>query len=61
MKDAEIDLRRIFALIWRRIPLISAIAAAVVAVAIAAIFVLPPVYSATSLIVFDPIRKDLLD
>ena len=61
MKDAEIDLRRIFALVWRRIPLISAIAAAVVAVAIVAIFMLPPVYSATSLIVFDPIRKDLLD
>lgn len=61
VEDAEVDLRRVFGLIRRRIALIFAVTAAALCLAIALLFILAPVYSATSLIVFDPVHKDLLE
>ncbi|WP_108396364.1 GumC family protein [Devosia submarina] len=61
MEDAEIDLRRLFGLVRRRIFAILATTLACAGLALAAAMLVAPQYSATSLVVFDPQRKDLLD
>lgn len=61
MEDAEIDLRRLFGLLHRRLKLISAIAAAAVLICFAVIALSSPSYVATTLVAFDPSSKNLLD
>jgi uncharacterized protein involved in exopolysaccharide biosynthesis len=61
MEDAEIDLRRLFGLVRRRIFVIGAATLASAGLALAASVVVVPIYSATSLVAFDPQQKDLLD
>jgi capsular exopolysaccharide synthesis family protein len=61
VEDAEIDLRRLFGLVRRRIFAILATTLACAGLALAAATIVAPQYSATSLVVFDPQRKDLLD
>lgn len=57
----EIDLRRVFDLLRRRIWLILLITLTTLAAGGATLFALKPVYTATALVMVDPSRKDLLD
>ncbi len=61
MDDTEIDLRSVFGLLARQFRLILFVTVSIVAVAALVIFWLPPTYSASSLILVDPSRKNLLD
>lgn len=58
--DAEIDLRTIFSFIRRQARLILAVFLAVIGLASIYIFTLTPIYTATTLVMFDPQDGDLL-
>ena len=61
MDETAIDLRSIFGLLRRQFRLIVISVIAVVALAGLVTFSLTPIYSASTLILVDPSRKDLLD
>ena len=61
MNDASIDLRAIVGLIGRQFRLIIAIVLLITTAAAAAFFSLPPGYTATTLVLIDPSRKNLLE
>ena len=61
MVDREVDLRRLFGLIRRRSRLIVSVTAICVIVSGLISIAIPPVYSSTATVIFDPQRKDLLN
>ena len=61
MVDREVDLRRLFGLIRRRSRLIVSVTAICVIVSGLVSIAIPPVYSSTATVIFDPQRKDLLN
>src|SRR5690606_23212552 len=61
MDDQEFDLRSIMGLLRRQARLIIATVVLIVAVAGGAILTLKPVYTAATLVLVDPSRKDLLN
>ncbi|RYE59872.1 MAG: hypothetical protein EOO82_03940, partial [Oxalobacteraceae bacterium] len=61
MVDREVDLRRLFGLIRRRSRLIVSVTAIWVIVSGLISIAIPPVYSSTATVIFDPQRKDLLN
>lgn len=61
METAEIDLHGLFGLLRRQRRLVAAVVVAVLVVAAAIAYMLPPVYSASALILVDPSHKNLLD
>lgn len=61
MDDVEIDLRGITSLLRRRIRLIALTLAVVLGIAILALVAIKPVYTASSLVMVDTSRKNLLD
>jgi len=61
MDEQEFDLRGIVGLLRRQYRLILITLAVLLAAATVAVFVLKPVYTASTLVLVDPSRKDLLD
>lgn len=61
MEDQEFDLRSILGLLRRQFRLILVTVILVVAGAAVAVFALKPVYTASTLVLVDPSRKNLLD
>lgn len=61
MNDQGFDLRSILGLLRRQARLIAITVLAVLVVATAAVFTLKPIYTASTLVLVDPSRKDLLD
>ncbi len=61
MEETEIDLRSIFGLLRRQIRLIVATVVVVVGVAATIAFTLTPTYTASTLVMVDPSRKNVLD
>jgi len=61
MDEQEFDLRGILGLLRRQYRLILITLAVLLAAATVAVFVLKPVYTASTLVLVDPSRKDLLD
>jgi succinoglycan biosynthesis transport protein ExoP len=61
MQDQEFDVRRVIGLLRRQFRLILTTLVLALAVAGVAVFVLKPVYTAATLVMVDPSRKDLLD
>lgn len=61
MEEREIDIRGIVDLLRRRLGLIVATLAACLCLAGFAVMVLPPAYSASTLILIDPSRSNLID
>jgi polysaccharide biosynthesis transport protein len=61
MNETEIDLRGVIGLLRRQLRLIIGTVVVVIAVAAIVIFSLTPVYTASTLILVDPSRKNLLD
>lgn len=61
MTDQGFDLRSILGLLRRQARLIAITVLAVLVVATAAVFTMKPIYTASTLVLVDPSRKDLLD
>lgn len=61
MEETEIDLRSIFGLLRRQIRLIVATVVVVVGVAATVAFTLTPTYTASTLVMVDPSRKNVLE
>lgn len=61
MDETEIDLRSIFGLLRRQIRLIMATVVVVVGVAATVAFTLTPTYTASTLVLVDPSRKNVMD
>jgi len=61
MNDQGFDLRSILGLLRRQARLIAITVLAVLVVATAAVFTMKPIYTASTLVLVDPSRKDLLD
>lgn len=61
MQDEEFDIRGVLGLLRRQLRLIVVTVVLVLAIAGGTIFVLKPVYTASTLILVDPSRKNLLD
>ena len=61
MNDQGFDLRSIIGLLRRQARLIALTVVAVLVVASAAVFTMKPIYTASTLVLVDPSRKDLLD
>lgn len=61
MNDQGFDLRSILGLLRRQAKLIAITVLAVLVVATAAVFTMKPIYTASTLVLVDPSRKDLLD
>jgi succinoglycan biosynthesis transport protein ExoP len=61
MDEGEIDIRGIIKLLRRRIRLIAATLAVVLAIAVLALVAITPVYTASTLIFVDPSRKNLME
>lgn len=61
MNEGQIDIRAILGVVWRRARLIIFVFVAVVAASSAVVFSLKPVFTASTLVLVDTSRKDLLD
>lgn len=61
MDESEIDIRGILSLLRRRLRMIVLTLVAVLGVAILALVAMTPIYTATTLILVDPSRKNLLE
>lgn len=60
MEDSEIDLHAILDLLRRRFRLIALVFFVAIAAAVIALFLLTPIYSASTLVLVDPSKKNLL-
>lgn len=60
MDEDEIDIRALFGVLRRQIKLIAATAIVVIAIAFLYVYSLTPLYTASTLIIVDPVEKDLL-
>lgn len=61
MEGDGLNIRSIVGLLRRRLLIIIACVAIALAIAVAALFALKPVYSASALVILDPVNRNLLD